>query len=146
MPLQDLVSQSQWSIQIPELAGTYWSKRSAPKENRKNTTYVDPQTGREYTHVTGVYSVDKVTLSHLYSVSLAASIKTWWKSYVSSDKPKFTVTSQPIQANTSSTPLGGSTVEQLLGCQVLSLKGVDVDHSATGMAMIEIEISVDEIV
>ena len=145
MPLTDLVSQSQWSIQIADLAGTYWSKRSAPKETRKSTTYVDPQTGREQTHVTGIYSVENVTLTHLYSVTLATAIKTWWKSYVTSDKPKFTVTSQPTQANTSSTPLAGSTVETLLGCQVLSLKGVDVDHSATGMSMIEIEISVDEI-
>jgi hypothetical protein len=145
MPLQDLVSQSQWSIQIPELAGTYWSKRTAPKEVRASTKYVDPQTGRELTHVIGKYTVENVTLTHLYSVSLASAIKTWWKSYVNSDKPKFTVTSQPIQANTSSTPLAGSQVEQMLGCQVLSIKGVEVDHSATGMAMIEIEISIDEI-
>lgn len=145
MPLADLVSQSQWSIQIPELAGTYWSKRTAPKETRKSTKYIDPQTGREYTHILGQYSVDNVTLTHLYSVSLAASIKTWWKAYVTSDKPKFTITSQPIQANTSSTPLAGSTVETMLGCQVLSIKGVDVDHNGTGMAMIEIEVSVDEI-
>lgn len=145
MPLQDLVSQSQWSIQIPDLQGTYWSKRTAPQETRKSTTYVDPQSGREYTHVTGVYSVGNVTLTHLYSLSLAQAIRTWWKSYVSSDKPKFTVTAQPVQANTSSTPLTGSTVEQLLGCQVLEIKGVEIDHSGTAMAMIEIVISVDEI-
>ena len=144
MPLTDVVSQNQFQVVIPDISGAYFSKMSAPKESRVETQYTDPQAGREYTHLS-FFKTEKVTLTHLYTPDVANQVKAWWQKWKTSPQPKFTCTAQPVAADISGNPLQGSTAMTLIGCQPVSVKGVDIDRSGTSMAMIEIELAVDEV-
>ncbi len=142
--LTNTVSQNMFQVLIPDIPGAYFSKMSAPKESRVETEYTDPQVGRQFTHVS-FFKTEKVTLTHLYTPTIAAAVKAWWQKYKTSPQPKITLTAQPVAADVSGTPLAGATAETLVGCQPVSVKGVDIDRSGTSMAMIEIEFTVDEV-
>lgn len=144
MPLTDTVSQNQFQVQLPEIQGAYFSKMSAPKESRVETQYTDPQAGRELTHLS-FFKTDKVTLTHLYTPTIAAAVQALWQKCKTGGVPKFTCNAQPVAADISGNPLQGATAITLIGCQIASVKGVDIDRSGTSMAMIEIELTVDEI-
>ena len=115
-----------------------FSKCSGISETRDSADYDDGETGQTFTHL-GFIKLEEVTLSKTFDPVADKALVDWWVQQKKAPTD-FTVTIQPVQADTQGTAISGSRALILQGCQVSSFRHAEVDRTGSGIAMLEIRV------
>jgi T4-like virus tail tube protein gp19 len=138
MPDLKPISQRQFIITISG-CNALWTSIKGGKATIEEITFNSGQNGVELT-LPGFIKYDKLTLSKIFNpVSDKEVIK--WMNEQRAKPTEFNVAQQPVNADLAGSLYEGAGQILYAGCHLMSFKLPDADRMASGLAMLEIEVS-----